>query len=77
MKIKSLSVREKYCCETHGFVLVGELKFEEEDLGSVELSLNEEETKSLLALALPIFERVFGEKISKIKQEIERQVNEQ
>lgn len=76
MKIKGLCIRERYSSETHGFILIGELKFEEEDLGSVELCLNEEETKSLLALALPIFERVFGEKISKIKQEIERQVNE-
>lgn len=76
MKVKSLNIRESYSREKHGTILVGELKFEEEDLGSVELSLNEEETKSLLALALPIFERVFGEKVSKIKQEIERQVNE-
>ena len=76
MKIKSLKIGDEWSSERLEYEFKGRIKFEEEDLGSVELILTKEETNSLLALSLPIFERVFGEKIRVIKQEIEKQITE-
>lgn len=76
MKIKSLKIGDEWSSEKLEYIFRGRIEFEEEDLGSVDLILTKEETNSLLALSLPIFERVFGEKVKVIKQEIEKQIKE-
>lgn len=76
MKIRELKIETKYDWDKGEYVLQGKLVFEDEESGStIDLRFTEEETKALLKLSLPIFERTFGEKISSIKQELEKQIS--
>ena len=76
MKIKELHIKTAYNWDKKEDELQGRLVFADENSKStVDLSFTEEETKDLLKLSLPIFERTFGEKISLIKQELEKQIS--
>lgn len=76
MKIKELHIETKYNWDKKRDELQGRLVFaNEESRSTIDLRFTEEETKDLLKLSLPIFERTFGEKISSIKQELEKQIS--
>lgn len=75
MKIKELHIETAYNWDKKIHELQGRLVFaDEESKSTIDLRFTEEETKNLLKLALPVFERTFGEKISSIKQELENQM---
>ena len=76
MKIKELHIETKYNWDKNRDEVQGRLVFAaEESRSTIDLRFTEEETKDLLKLSLPIFERTFGEKISSIKQELEKQIS--